>query len=204
MYKVTAVRWTKCTRDRVQGRRGQVSGRMQRSHLRMTMMQAQAQRDDDHREQRAGVAGGAGLVVIRYVAAFLLATSRNCEFRYVRNTHTVPQRFSLGRLRDSVNGLFPFSRTRGTRGTCLALSKEVSKRNKRINSSLPPPPPSLLLLKYNFHLRCVPRSFSMSWFPSRILFPELCLSLPANRARYWAISFLEAKLVFCILSILSA
>jgi len=52
MYKVTAVRRTEYTRDGVQGRHGQVSGWMQRSadHLRVMMMQAQAQCDDDHRQ----------------------------------------------------------------------------------------------------------------------------------------------------------
>lgn len=46
---------------------------MERSHLRMVMM-AQAQRYEDHREQRAAVAGRARFVVVRDVAAVLLTT----------------------------------------------------------------------------------------------------------------------------------
>lgn len=55
--------------------RGQISGRVQRSRLWM-VMEAQAQRDEDHQEQRAAVAGGvAGLVVVRHVAAVLFTAA---------------------------------------------------------------------------------------------------------------------------------
>lgn len=68
------VRWSKYACDDVQCR-GQISGRMQRTHLRM-MMEAEAQSNQDHQEQRAvAVAVGAGFIVVRYVTAVLLTTT---------------------------------------------------------------------------------------------------------------------------------
>lgn len=56
------------------GRR-QISGRVQRPQLRM-VVEAEAQRDEDHREQRAAVAVGAGLVVVRHFTAVLFTAAQ--------------------------------------------------------------------------------------------------------------------------------